>query len=112
GAVEVVRACKQAGLKVAVASSADRIKTDASLKKIGLPPKEWDAIVTAEDHQTPGPDRFLGAAEKLGLAPEQCVVIEDTAGGVQAAKAAALRCVAVARSFPAEQFQAAGVVRG
>src|SRR6267154_3377671 len=49
GAVELVRVCKNAGLKVAVASSADRIKIDANLKKIGLPPEMWEAIVTAED---------------------------------------------------------------
>ena len=59
-----------------------------------------------------GPDRFLGASQKLGLAPEQCVVIEDAASGVQAAKAAGMRCVALARSFPAEQLQAADLVRG
>ncbi len=49
GAVELVRACRNAGLKVAVASSADRIKLNANLRKIGLPPEMWDAIVTAED---------------------------------------------------------------
>src|SRR5438046_4281784 len=63
GAVELVRACQNAGLKIAVASSADRIKLDANLRKIGLPPEMWDVIVTAEDvaHKKPAPDLFLAA---------------------------------------------------
>ena len=45
GAVERVQACRNAGLRVAVASGADRVKIDANLRKIGLPPETWDAIV-------------------------------------------------------------------
>ena len=114
GAVELVRACRNAGLKVAVASSADRIKLNANLRKIDLPPEMWDVIVTAEDvaHKKPAPDLFLAATRKLGLTPEQCVVIEDAVNDVQAAKVAGMRCVAVAQSFPSEQLQAADLVKG
>ena len=113
GAVELVRVCKNAGLKVAVASSADRIKIDANLKKIGLPPEMWDAIVTAEDVvcKKPAPDVLLVAARRLGLTPERCVVIEDAVNGVQAAKAAGMRCLAVAQTFSPEELQAADVVK-
>ena len=114
GAVELVGACQNAGLKVAVASSADRIKIDANLRKIGLPPGTWDAIVTAEDvaRKKPAPDIFLAAGQKLGLTPEQCAVVEDSVNGVQAAKAAGMRCVAVAQTFPPEQLQTADLVKG
>jgi len=113
GAAERVQACRNAGLKVAVASSADRIKLDSNLRKIGLPPERWDAIVTVEDvaHKKPAPDIYLAASRKLGLSPEQCVVIEDAVNGVQAAKSAGMRCVAVAQTFPAEQLQYADLVR-
>lgn len=113
GAEELVRACKTARLKVAVASSADLIKIEANLQKIGLPPAGWDAIVSAEDvtHKKPAPDIFLAAARKLALAPSQCVVIEDAVNGIQAAKAAGMRCVAVAQTFPADKLQAADLVR-
>src|SRR5205807_635140 len=69
GAVELVRACRNAGLKVAVASSADRIKLNANLKKIGLPPEMWDAIVSAEDvvKKKPAPDIFLAAPGPWGF---------------------------------------------
>jgi len=113
GAQSLVRRCRQAGLKVAVASSADFIKIEANLRKIGLPPAEWNAIVSAEDvtHKKPAPDIFLAAARKLGVPPHRCVVIEDAVNGVQAAKAAGMRCVAVAHTFPAEKLAAADSVR-
>lgn len=109
GAVECVRLCQEAGLMVAVASSADRVKIDANLHQIGLPPEDWDASVSAEDvvHKKPAPDIFLAAARKLGVAPAECVVIEDAVNGVQAAKAAGMRCLAVAQSFPAEKLNQA-----
>src|SRR6185369_15601842 len=49
GAVELVHTCRAAGLLVAVASSADRVKIDANLRKIGLPPESWNAVVSGED---------------------------------------------------------------
>ncbi len=113
GAVELVRACKGAGLKVAVVSGGERVRTEATLRKIGLPPEQWDAIVTVEDapQKTAAPDLFLLSAKKMGVSPEQCVVIEGSIDGVQGAKAAGMRCVAVARDFPEEQFRGADLVR-
>jgi len=113
GAQSLVRACRAGGLLVAVASSADRIKIAANLAKIELPIEFWDAVVTGEDvlNKKPAPDIFLKAAQKLGTEPSQCVVIEDAINGVQAARSAGMRCVAVAQSFPAERLQAAQVVR-
>jgi len=113
GAVERVQACRNAGLRVAVASSADRIKIDVNLRMIGLPPETWDAIVTGEEveRKKPAPDIYLVSARKLGLSPKQCVAIEDAADGVQAAKSAGMRCVAVAQAFPPEQLQGADLVR-
>lgn len=113
GAVELARAAKAAGFKIAVASSADLIKIEANLRKIGLPPAEWDAIVCAEDveHKKPAPDIFLAAARKLGVTPADCVVIEDAVNGVQAAKAAGMRCIAVAQSFSADKLRQADLVR-
>src|SRR5437667_1596362 len=113
GAPEFVRACRQRGLRIAVASSADRVKIEANLRKIGVPPETWDAIVFGEEveHKKPAPDIFLAAARKLGLTPQECVVVEDAVQGVQAAKAAGMRCVAVAQTFPAAQLQAADLVK-
>lgn len=113
GAVECVKMCRAAGLKTAVASSADLIKIVANLRKIGLPPEEWEVIVTGDDvpNKKPAPDIFLAAARKLNLTPAECVVIEDAVNGVQAAKSANMRCVAVAQTFAAEKLQQADLVR-
>jgi beta-phosphoglucomutase len=113
GVVELVRACRQASLRLAVASSADEVKIVANLRQIGLPPGTWDGVVTGDDvgPKKPAPDIFLAAATKLGLAPAECVVVEDALNGVQAAKAAGMRCVAVAQTFPAAKLQDAEVVR-
>ncbi|MCP5527253.1 MAG: HAD-IA family hydrolase [Verrucomicrobiales bacterium] len=106
GAVELVRLCRAEGRKVAVASSADRIKIEANLNQIGLPASGWDAVVSAEDveHKKPAPDIFLAAARKLGCDPKACTVIEDAINGVQAARAAGMHCVAVTHSFLPEQL--------
>jgi HAD superfamily hydrolase (TIGR01509 family) len=113
GAQELVGICRRAGLRLAVASSADAIKIEANLRQIGLPPETWDAVVTGEDvgPKKPAPDIFLTAAAKLGLGPAECVVVEDAVNGVQAAKAAGMRCVAVAQTFAPAQLQGADVVR-
>ena len=113
GAIDLVRDCREAGLSVAVASSADLIKVSANLKKIGLPLQFWDAVVTGEDvlHKKPAPDIFLSAARKLGVTPPECVVVEDAVNGVQAAHAAGMRCVATATTFPSNRLQEADVAR-
>jgi beta-phosphoglucomutase len=113
GAQTLVHRCRQAGLKTAVVSSADPIKINANLDKIGLPPTEWDAIVSAEDaaHKKPAPDLFLAAARKLGIEPARCTVVEDAVNGIQAAKAAGMRCVAVAQTFPPDTLHLADLVR-
>lgn len=113
GAVELVRDCQKHGFDVAVASSADLIKIEANLRKVGLSPRTWDAVVSAEDvaEKKPAPEIFLAAARKLQRQPRECVVVEDALNGVLAAKAAAMRCVAVAHTFPAEQLRLADLVK-
>lgn len=113
GAVDLVRQCRAAGLRTAVASSADWIKVEANLNAIGLAPSAWDAIITGErvERKKPAPDIFLAAARALDLPPAACVVIEDAVNGVEAAHAARIRCIAVAQSFPEAQLARAALVR-
>jgi beta-phosphoglucomutase len=113
GSVELVHACRDAGLRIAVASSADQVKVVANLEKIGLPVKFWDAVIWGEDvkKKKPAPDIFLFAASGLGVMPDSCVVVEDAVNGIQAARAAGMRCVAVATSFQARELRGADVIR-
>ena len=113
GARDLVLECRRTGLKTAVASSADAVKIEANLRKIGLPTDSWDAVVTGEDveRRKPEPDIFFAAAQCLELAPRCCTVVEDALNGIKAAKAAGMRCVAVEQTFPAQQLQGADVIR-
>ena len=85
GGLQLIRACRAAGLKVALASAADRVKAEANLCAAGIPLDVFDAVVTADGFARlkPAPDAFLAAAAAVGVAPARCVVIEDAAAGVQ-----------------------------
>lgn len=113
GAVAFVEACRTAGLKTALASSADLIKVKANLEAIGLPSSGWKAVVSAEDveNRKPAPDIFLKAAKKMRCNPEDCVVIEDAVNGVAAAKAAGMRCIAVAQTFHTDELSQADLIK-
>jgi len=113
GAIELVHQCRAKGWKVALASSADMIKIEANLTQIGLPVDEWDAITGADhvEHKKPAPDIFLASAKQLGVKPEYCVVIEDAEHGVQAAKAAGMRCIAVMHTFAENKLGRADLIK-
>ncbi|HEX2997609.1 MAG TPA: HAD-IA family hydrolase [Anaerolineales bacterium] len=113
GARDFVLACRNAGLRVAVASSADRIKVAANLQKLDLPLEFWDVVVTGEQakQKKPSPEAFLFAARSMNVEPSECVVVEDAVNGIQAARAGGMRCIAVATTFSAERLRQADVVR-
>ncbi|TYK10299.1 NHL repeat-containing protein 2 isoform X1 [Cucumis melo var. makuwa] len=110
GALELITECKSKGLKVAVASSADRIKVDANLAAAGLPPSMFDAIVSADafENLKPAPDIFIAASKLLNVPSDECIVIEDALAGVQAAQAAKMRCIAVKTTLSDETLKTAG----
>jgi beta-phosphoglucomutase len=60
----------------------------------------FDAIVSAEDvtRGKPDPQVFLAAGERLGVPRDCCIVVEDAAVGVQAARSAGMRCIGVSRT--------------
>ncbi len=106
GAREFVRECRDRGLKLALATSADRIKMEANLREINIPEDLFDALVTGLDvvNKKPHPDIYLKAAELIGLKPSECLVVEDAVSGIRAGKSAGCRCLAVSGSFEREQL--------
>lgn len=110
GAVELVRSLRPAGIKSATATSADKVKLDANLEAVGLAEADFDSLVCGNDvsRKKPFPDIYLEAAKRLGLASEDCLVIEDAIEGVQAAKAAGCFCIGLSTTFPASKLLAAG----
>ena len=114
GAVEFVRRCRELGFKSALATSTDYVKMAASLRAIGLAGEAgggfFDATVNGleVERRKPFPDIFLEAARRIGAAPERCWVVEDSVGGIAAAKAAGMRCLALLTTFPKAEIKKAG----
>lgn len=97
GVVEIFRELHERKIPAAVASSASRIAIDEALRKIGIS-GEVNVIMSGDDikNSKPHPEIFLKAAEKLKIPPKDCLVFEDSPHGVLAAKAAGMKCIAVA----------------
>ena len=86
-----------AGVPCVIGSSTHRENLETSLDSLGFRPF-FREIVSSEDvsHGKPDPEVFLKAAEKLGMTPRQCVVFEDAHVGIEAARRAGMRVIAVA----------------
>jgi HAD superfamily hydrolase (TIGR01509 family) len=92
---------------MAVASSADRVKINANLRVAGIAQSDFKAVISGEDviNKKPSPEIYEKAAGAIGVHPGNCIVIEDALNGIQAAKAAGMRCVAVTTSFTKEMLE-------
>lgn len=110
GVVRFLSNARKAGLKMAVASSADRTKVEINLRAIGAEAGWFDVILSGSQvkRKKPFPDIYQFAALSLGLACEDCLVVEDAVNGVQAAKAAGCLCCGVTGTFDAETLARTG----
>jgi len=107
GAVRWVRTLHQAGWLQAIASSAPRANVEVMLEAVGIA-TYFDAIVAAEDVSIgkPDPQVFLTAAARLGVPPSRCIVVEDAAAGIEAARAGGMPSIGVSATttLPADVF--------
>lgn len=110
GVHEFIGECRRRALKLAVATSADRIKLDGNLRELDFPPDTFDACVTGSEvrRKKPFPDLFLAAARRLGIEPARCVVVEDAPSGILAARRAGARCLGLTTGFAAALLVEAG----
>ncbi|HEX5483495.1 MAG TPA: HAD family phosphatase [Terriglobia bacterium] len=112
-----IRELHAAGVPMALASSAMRQNIEFVVDALGFRPF-FRSILSGEDVELPKPhpEIYLKSAEKLGMAPTDCVAFEDSFVGIEAVKAAGMKCVAIASTFPFEdlrrQTRADWVVRG
>ena len=99
GAADWLATLQAAGWKQAIASSAPRANVGVMLRVAQLD-RYFSAMVGAEDVTTgkPDPEVFLTAAVRLGIEPARCVVVEDAAAGVEAARRAGMKCIGVSPS--------------
>ena len=106
GVLELIEASlAREDMRVAIATSSTRAKSEAVLRSAGIPYTQM-VYVTGSDvaHKKPHPELFLTAAARIGLAPQACVVVEDAPNGVQAARAAGCRCIAVTNTCSRERL--------
>ncbi|REG85879.1 HAD family hydrolase [Marinomonas pollencensis] len=97
---------------IAMATNARRKEMNFKLSKIQL--EETFAIrFCVEDvvHGKPAPDLYLKAADALNVAPEDCIVIEDSVAGIKAAKAAGMRVLAFSETLEADLQMRAGATQ-
>ncbi|MFA6126815.1 MAG: HAD-IA family hydrolase [Bacteroidales bacterium] len=97
-----IKRCRKRSLKLAVATSADRIKMEINLSALGLPEGTFDQTINGLEvkRKKPFPDIYLETARRLGLKPGECLVVEDAVSGIDAARAAGCKCLALKTSFP------------
>lgn len=101
-----LKALHARGIKMAICSSADRVKVRYNLRAIGADESLFGAIVTGSDveRKKPAPDIYLKGASLLGEQPEDCLVVEDAPSGIQAAHAGGIRAAGIASSFSAQEL--------
>jgi HAD superfamily hydrolase (TIGR01509 family) len=111
GAAELVRLARDGGIKQAIVSSTPRANIELMLQSLGLY-ECFEVVVGEEDAERgkPDPEGFIVAASRLGIAPADCVVIEDAPEGIAGGKAAGTRCIGVSTTRPAEKLSQADLV--
>ena len=105
GFTAFARAAKSAGVRVACATAGDPDNIAFALAGLGLQ-DFFDAAVGAHDVERgkPEPDLFLLAAHRLGARPGECLVFEDAPLGIEGARRAGMRAVAIASTLSVEEL--------
>jgi sugar-phosphatase len=94
----------------AVVTSGVRAVAEFRIRHTGLP---TPAVMICADEimrGKPDPEGYLAAAARLGFSPADCVVIEDAPPGIEAAKAAGMRAIAIATTYPPDRLVGADVI--
>lgn len=110
GAREWLERLSQQGCRQAIASSAPQENVDALVDGLGIRAFFQALLSAGKMPGKPDPAVFLLAAEVLGAAPQRCVVVEDAVSGVEAARRAGMKCLAVTNTNPAEALAGADVI--
>lgn len=108
GALAFIRDLRARDIPLALVTGSLRAEADIVLKSFDLM-AAFSAVIAAEDiHKSkPDPEGYLKGAAALGVAAEDCVVIEDAPSGVKAARAAGIRCVAVTNTHVVDELSEA-----
>jgi HAD superfamily hydrolase (TIGR01509 family) len=111
GVMPLLKRLRHSGYRLALASSGDRVKVAFGMQALGLN-GIFEAVVSGDDvtHSKPDPEIYLTAAQRIEIPPGACIAIEDAPAGVEAAKRAGMRCIAVTNSVGREQLHKADLI--
>jgi len=111
GATELIKSLKELGFKLSLASSAPMKNIRLITRGLGIN-NYFHSIVSGQDvtEGKPSPQGFLLAAKRLGVAPQNCIIIEDAVAGVSAAKRAGMHCLAVTNTHPRVSLMEADLI--
>jgi beta-phosphoglucomutase family hydrolase len=111
GAIELLGHLHSRGIRMAIASSTVAENIRLIVSRLGIA-NYFEAVITGHDvtEGKPSPQVFLLAAQRLGVAPKNCLVFEDAVAGVKAARSAGMHCVAITSSHPRAMLAEADLV--
>lgn len=106
GTHHLLAALAARGIPCAIATSAPVDNVGSMLQLLGIADRFAEIVLGAEvPNGKPAPDIFLEAARRLGCAPADCLAFEDAFSGIAAAKAAGMRCIALATTHSADELR-------
>ena len=111
GAKALPQQLKERGLKLGLVSGSTAVQVNIVLNFLGINDL-FEVVISIDDvaHSKPNPEGFLLGAQKLGVTPEECVVLEDATAGVRAGKAAGMYVIAVRNNGDQDLSEADEVV--
>ena len=110
GVFDFIAALKGCGMPMAIVTSSTRLKMSHMVSQLPKFAAMFTDIITSEDviHGKPDPEGYITGASRIGIAPEDCIVFEDSINGLIAGRSAGARVVAVATTNPREKIQQYG----
>jgi len=107
GAEELIKRLKERGLKVGLVTGSIMKNVQRVLDSKLI--RDFDVIITGEEVERakPDPEPYLKAAQKLGLSPSECLVVENAPLGIEAAKRAGMTCIAITSTLNKEDLEGA-----
>lgn len=99
-AVSLIKKLHASRIPLAMTTSSNKKSTMVLLDRAGLQ-HNFDVVVTCEDYarKKPDPESYILTAKKLGIDAKDCIVIEDSVVGVEAAKKAKMKCIAIPNQY-------------
>lgn len=111
GVIELIKELYDLKFKLAVGSSGPRENVELLLTSLKIK-KFFNAVITAAEIKRgkPEPDVFLEAAKRVKIKPNKCVVIEDAPVGIESAKRAGMKCIALTTTHPEKELYNADLI--